>query len=121
MEGMNRAGMLTAKRAHTWCCSNITAVAAATATTEVVFVVILGCQGVGVGGGVVGGGVVGGVVGGVGRRGRAGNENLRCEGKYCKKYSDEILQKPPATWILTEEVFAGFASVFGFGVMLYFS
>jgi hypothetical protein len=35
------------------------------------------------------------------------------EGKYCKKYCDEILQKPPATWILTEEVSAGFAAVFG--------
>jgi hypothetical protein len=44
---------------------------------------------------------------------RAGNENSRGEGKYCKKYCNEILQKPPATWILTEEVSAGFAAVFG--------
>ncbi len=43
------------------------------------------------------------------------------EGEYCKKYCDEILQKPPPSMGKIEEVFAGFASVFGFGVMLYFS
>ena len=42
-------------------------------------------------------------------------------GGYREKYRGEILQKPPPKMGKTEEVFAGFASVFGFGVMLYFS